>query len=310
MPAYNSSAYISATIQSVLAQTHKNIELIIINDGSADRTEEVVKSFSDSRIRYFYQANKGQCAASNFGLAQANGDYIKFFDADDLMNPEHIEAQLNKLNNSTTKIASCAWGRFYNEDHTSTLFGEEKVWQDMKPVDWLRTSLSQRSDMMGAWLWLIPKQILQRAGGWNESLTLNNDFEFSIRLLLHSEMILFAEKAKVYYRSGMTGSLSLNINEQAYRNAYLSTHLGCSYLLAADSSAYMKRLCANRYQEWIYRMYPNYPEVTELFQAQINQLGGSNIKIKGGIASRILSFLLGWQNTKDFKISLNNLLRR
>lgn len=310
MPAYNASAFIAATITSVLEQTHSNLELIIINDGSTDKTEDVIQSYNDVRIRYFYQTNKGQCAASNFGITQAKGDYIKFFDADDLMNPQHIEAQLTKLNNRTTALASCAWGRFYDGNPASTRFSEEPVWRDMKPLQWLKASLSQRSDMMGAWLWLTPKQILQKAGGWNESLTLNNDFEFSTRLLLNAEDVLFTPDAKVFYRSGISGSLSLNISEQAYRNAYQSTYLGCSYLLAADNSATMKRLCANRYQEWIYRMYPNYPAVTKLFQQQINLLGGSDIKPEGGVAFKILSAMLGWKNVKNFRRTLYKLLNK
>ncbi len=122
IPAYNAEKWISEALQSVINQTWENIEIIVVNDGSTDATEKVIQSFKDGRIKYFFQANKGQCVASNAGLSKATGDYIKFFDADDIMNSEHVEAQLKKLNGSKTSIASCAWGRFYNDDYTSASF--------------------------------------------------------------------------------------------------------------------------------------------------------------------------------------------
>lgn len=302
MPVYNAAAFLSETVNCILKQTYNNIELIIINDGSADDSEKIIQSFTDTRIRYFYQKNTGQSAASNFGISKARGEYIKFFDADDLMNPEHIYEQVKKSDGNKDAIASCAWGRFYDGNPQTTVFEEEVVWKDMKPLDWLKSSLSQGEDMMAAWLWLIPKKLLQKAGGWDERLTLNNDFEFSTRLLLCSEKILFTPTAKVYYRSGVPGSLSLKISEQAFTNAYLSTYLGCSYLLKAENSDHMKMICANRYQEWIYRMYPHYPLLMKKFQQQIDVLGGSDKKSGGGVFLNILSFLFGWKRAKKLKI--------
>src|SRR5436190_6409100 len=99
MPAHNAGKYIRSSIDSVLQQTYTNLELIIVNDGSTDDTASIIQSFSDKRIRLIEQANGGQCRASNKGLLNANGELIKFFDADDTMNPEHIMLQVKKLNN-------------------------------------------------------------------------------------------------------------------------------------------------------------------------------------------------------------------
>jgi glycosyltransferase involved in cell wall biosynthesis len=308
MPVYNASAFLSATIECILQQTYQNWELIIINDGSKDNSEDIIKQFSDSRIRYFLQENQGQCAASNFGITQAKGDYIKFFDADDIMNSTHIEAQVKRLNGGTTAIASCAWGRFYDDDPNSAKFIPEPVWKDMKPLDWLKTSLKQRADMMAAWLWLIPRQVIEKTGGWDKRLSLNNDFEFSVRLLLACEEILFVPEAKVYYRTGGQ-TLSASVSKKAYEDAYLSTYLGCTYLLEKDSSAEMKRICSNRYQEWMYRMYPEHPELLRKYQQQVEALGGSDIKLEGGVILRTMSSVIGWKPAKRFKLRLNSWLR-
>lgn len=299
-PCYNASAYLGEAIESVLRQTYSNFELILINDGSTDDTAAVIRSFNDVRIRYYFQENKGQCAASNYGLGLAKGDYIKFFDADDIMNDTHLEAQLKRLNGRTDAMASCAWGRFYDGNPESAKFIPETVWQDLDAFSWITKALSQQYDMMGAWVWLIPKTVIEKAGGWDPTLSLNNDFEFSIRLLMAVKDVLFTEDAKMYYRSG-NASLSQRPSEQAFIAAIRSTDMGCSYLLQRDDSATVKQLCANRYQEWLYRMYPDAPSLQKEVEKKIRKLGGSDRHMDGGTIFRLLSMVLGWKITKHLQ---------
>lgn len=97
MPAYNAAEYISEAIESVLAQSHKDWELLVINDGSQDNTEEKVLAFDDSRIRYFIQENRGVSAARNVGLDKMQGDFFCFLDADDAYPPNSLAARLELL---------------------------------------------------------------------------------------------------------------------------------------------------------------------------------------------------------------------
>lgn len=305
IPCYNASKYIGETIESILVQSHNNFELIIVDDGSTDDSAKIIKMYNDKRIQYIYQQNKGTCAATNHGLSKANGQYIKFFDADDIMNEQHLEAQLARIDNRTDVLVSCKWGRFYNDEVASLRFKPESVWKDMSSLDWLRAALIQRNDMMPAWLWLIPRQIIERAGTLNEELTLNNDFEFSVRLLLEANEVLFSEQAEVYYRSGNRSSLTWVQSEKAFRSALLATDLGCSHLLKADTSDKMKELCADRYKEWLFALYPQYPDLQKVFEQRIQSLGGSKRKMEGGVVFRILSFIAGWRFTKRLRLYLN-----
>lgn len=304
IPVYNAEAYLEESIGSILNQSYSNIEIIVVNDGSTDRSAELLESI---KVRHpglflFHENNRGQSATFNTAISHATGEYIKFFDADDIMNPEHIEIQMKRIAGKKDSIASCEWGRFYDGNPHSAIFDPEPVWKDMDPINWLTTALSLDADMMGAWLWLIPRSLLDKAGGWNEQLSLNNDFEFSIRLLLASSQICFAEGAKVYYRSGTKQSLSTNLSLPQVEAAVKSTDLGCGYLLEAIESKQIMSLCANRYQVWIYRIYPDYPEIVKELETKVEALGGASSSVQGGSIFLLLSRFIGWKLSRRIQL--------
>lgn len=90
IPTYNRANFIAKTIQSILHQTYTNFEIIVVDDGSTDNTGEVVKSIDDDRIRYYKKENAERGAARNFGAKQAKGNYLNFFDSDDLAYDIHL----------------------------------------------------------------------------------------------------------------------------------------------------------------------------------------------------------------------------
>ena len=99
MPAYNAGKFIAQSIQSVVDQTCSNWELIVVDDGSTDRTAEAVQAFArgDTRIKYFYQKNRGQGVAKNTGIQAAGGDFIAFLDADDLWCQSKLTTQTGAM---------------------------------------------------------------------------------------------------------------------------------------------------------------------------------------------------------------------
>ena len=97
MPVYNGEKYIKKSIESLINQTYSKWKLIIVNDGSSDNTENIIKEFRDKRISYIYQENKGQAAARNLALEKVNGKYIAFLDADDIYLKHKIKRQVEFL---------------------------------------------------------------------------------------------------------------------------------------------------------------------------------------------------------------------
>jgi glycosyltransferase involved in cell wall biosynthesis len=121
MPAYNAGRFIREAIESVLAQTHSNFEFIIINDGSTDNTEDVIRSFSDPRIRVISQENKGIADALNLGLAAAKAPLIARFDADDICYPNRLEIQY-KLFEQNPSLTITGSGADYIDQHNHPVF--------------------------------------------------------------------------------------------------------------------------------------------------------------------------------------------
>jgi glycosyltransferase involved in cell wall biosynthesis len=96
VPAYNSADYTVETVESVLAQTYRDFELIVVDDGSTDHTREAMAAFGD-RIQYVYKENGGACSARNHGIAMSRGEYIACLDCDDLWFPEKLERSVAAL---------------------------------------------------------------------------------------------------------------------------------------------------------------------------------------------------------------------
>ena len=107
IPSYNRAHTLRRSIDSVLAQTYSNLEVIIVDDGSTDDTETVVRAIPDPRVRYIRQKNQGACAARNHGVDLAKGEFIAFHDSDDLWHPEKLEKQLKALQEHDAAIVCC-----------------------------------------------------------------------------------------------------------------------------------------------------------------------------------------------------------
>ncbi len=100
LPVYNGAKYLNEAIESILNQSYQNLEFVIINDGSTDKTEEIIKTYTDKRIRYFKQSNMGLAGTLNKGIGLAQGKYIARQDADDIALPGRIEKQVKFLENN------------------------------------------------------------------------------------------------------------------------------------------------------------------------------------------------------------------
>ena len=119
IPTYNRGNLIIKSIKSVLNQTFKNLEVIVIDDGSSDNTEHLVNKITDKRLKYVkLSSNKGSSNARNIGIKNANGQFISFQDSDDIFYPNKIEKQLKNIINKNSIIDFCKINVIYNSTYS------------------------------------------------------------------------------------------------------------------------------------------------------------------------------------------------
>lgn len=305
MPAYNAGRYINDALNSISGQSYENLEIIVVNDGSADNTADVLERYTDARIKVYHQANLGQSVAANNAFRFSTGSLIKFMDADDLISQNFIENQVNRLNTATNKIVSARWGRFYNDDLNSfKLVQDEKISIDLTPAEWLTRAWQNADAMMQCALWLIPRSIIEKSGLWDESLSLINDLDFFTRVLLSGEEILFEPDAVVYYRSGNKNSLSGTKTPRAVLSAFHSIEKATMRLCQSDSSVRARIACANLWQNFVYDIYPDHKNLVNTALKKIDELGGSTLSFPAGGYTALLQKVIGWKAVKQIKMML------
>jgi len=108
MPCFNGEAFLAAAIDSVLGQTFRDFELIVVDDGSTDRSAEILERYCD-RVRVIRQRNRGVSNARNVGIQESNGEFIAFLDSDDHWDPEFLDQMVKGMADSSTAIAYCGW---------------------------------------------------------------------------------------------------------------------------------------------------------------------------------------------------------
>ncbi len=295
IPCYNAELWIAETLESALSQKWENIEIIVVDDGSTDNSLKIVNKFHFRGVKVISQTNQGASAARNRALQEAQGDFIQYLDADDLLAPDKIERQLQLLNSDRNSncIVSCEWARFYKTS-SDALFIPQPIWKDMSPVEWLICTWESHL-MMHPAAWLIPRSIAVQAGTWNENLSLNDDGEYFCRVILASRGVQFCQGAKSYYRSGNSNSLSGSKSRKAWESAFLSLELNTNNLLAKEDSSRTHHVCATVFQRFIYEVYPDVPDLRQKAEAKVKKFGGSNLEPSGGPMFKLFSSFLGWK---------------
>lgn len=121
MPAYNRENIIKEAIDSVLGQTYEDIELIVVDDGSTDKTSKVVREIEDPRLKYFYQENAGACAARNKGVELSQGELVAFHDSDDIWHQDKLEKQIKAMETSGADLVFCKLVKYCTNGKTQLL---------------------------------------------------------------------------------------------------------------------------------------------------------------------------------------------
>ena len=183
VPAYNRASLIAETMDSVFAQTYRPIELLIVDDGSTDKTGSVVKEWASKHngsdsfcLRYFYQENSGAPAARNRGMSEAQGEFIQFLDSDDKLDPIKFERQIEAIKESGFPVAVCDYLRIATEDKTKNILrlsNSGNLWKKVANMGSLFISTP-----------LIQSDSIAETLRWNTDVKRNQDMDFMLRYFL------------------------------------------------------------------------------------------------------------------------------
>jgi glycosyltransferase involved in cell wall biosynthesis len=301
IPCHNAAPWLAQTLESALAQTWPHREIFVVDDGSTDGSAHIAHTYAGHGVHIVTQENRGAAAARNRAVREAHGEFFQFLDADDLLSPDKISAQAALLSSRPSgTVASCAWGRFADYP-AAARFIDEAVFRDFAPVDFLVLS-ARTGAMMHPSSWLVPRGVAERAGPWDESLTLNDDGEYFCRVLLASAGMAFTPGARSYYRSGLPGSLSQRRDERSRRSQFHSIELIAQHLLAAENSPRTRRACANYYQRFLHDFFPSPRELMRTAAARVAVLGGADPgRPAMGPRTAALARFIGWKNARRLK---------
>lgn len=178
MSVYNGEKYLRESIESILGQTFKDFEFIIINDGSTDKSENIIKSFNDPRIKLISRSNKGLVASLNEGIEKSLGKYIARMDSDDISESERLEKQINFLKSNPDISVVGSWAKKINENSQII---EEMNYPPAKNKEIKKYSLFHNPFIHPSIM--FKKEIIKKIGLYNPFFKNAEDYEFWSRVL-------------------------------------------------------------------------------------------------------------------------------
>jgi glycosyltransferase involved in cell wall biosynthesis len=295
--AYNAEKTIADTLQSAIAQTWPRKEIVVVNDGSKDRTAEIIRQFKE--VKLISTENQGFSKAQNNVFRQSQGDYIQYLDADDLLAPDKIERQLAALRKDDSKriLLSSPWAPFYYRTRNAH-FVRNSLWQDLSPVEWLLRKMAENIHMQNA-TWLVPRELAEEAGPWNIDLAYDQDGEFFCRVLLASDGTRFVPGTGIYYRaSGMSSISFIGNSDRKKDSLLLSMKLHIQYLRSLEDSERVRLACLNYLQTWLINFYPERPDIVKQVEELATSIGGQLNKPRLRWKYAWLRKILGYKKAK------------
>lgn len=275
IPAYNAEKWLADTLRSALAQTWSRKEIVIVDDGSKDRTLALAQRFESDTVKVISQSNQGAAATRNKAYSLCKGDYIQWLDADDLLAPDKIAKQVEAAGGVANPklLLSGEWGSFRYRA-SGAKFIRSGLWCDLPRAEWLMRKMEQNVYMQTA-SWLVSRELTQSAGPWDTRLLGDDDGEYFCRVLLASEGVRFVPAAKVYYRQAATGSLShIGASDRKREAQWISMELHMSYLRSLDDGPRARAACIQLMQNWMFAFYPERPDIVDKARKVAQELGG------------------------------------
>ncbi|PSB52488.1 glycosyl transferase [filamentous cyanobacterium Phorm 6] len=301
IPAYNGDRYIVQAVESVLAQTFTDYEIIVVDDGSTDETYQVLQPYFD-RIRYVYQENRGVAAARNRGIQEAKGKFIAFLDQDDFFAPDKLAAQIALFHQQPSLgIVNSGWRLVNNQGET---ISDITPWLYFPKLD-LETWIVQMPVLPSAMM--FSRQWLELAGGFNSEFDSVDDSDLVLRLAVLGCEAAWLHQVTVSYRQH-----DQNVSiKKALKQANLFITLKQKFFQLPDLPPHIRELENPAFYEALTWMawqlyYSSYPvEAVEFFQKSLRYSPYSAKQTVTDWLKRLAAIAKAYGRTIDFQVLRN-----
>ena len=272
IPVYNGSNYLKEAIESALAQTYENIEILVINDGSNDgnKTEDIAKSYG-SKIKYLYKDNGGVSTALNLGIKSMKGDYFSWLSHDDVYMPDNISLQVKNIFNKPGVVSACKTGSLVN-DFFYVPKKTKRILIYNKPLDHWKNWIYACSI-------LVPKSIITDIGCLNEKNIHAQDTELVLNILSKYE-IHFMDIPLVYRRQHSEQGFQSDIEDSRRDSFELFKKIlekdGINFFTNGEEKSKFRESCILLFLAWKYqedRRSGNNPIPKYIFNYSANKWG-------------------------------------
>lgn len=299
IPIYNSEKYVAQTIESAVNQIWNNKEIIIVDDGSTDNSLQIAKSFESDIIKIYTQKNKGVCAARNFALTMADGEYIQYLDHDDILGLDKVSTQMNFILNNNLKktdVVYCSYVNFLDDVENTLPYSSTHHNKNYdKPLELFNDMLIARTIILPA-SYLMHRYLIEKVGGWDESLFNNEDGEFYSRIMTQATSVNYVPDVKVYWRT-TPDSLSKQVSNSYLGYKYKAWTMIVNVLLQHNNSEKTRYACSQLLNDFIVEFRPENTEWLKPVEEFMKKRDLSFNTEGKGFKHKMFIKLLGWRKT-------------
>jgi glycosyltransferase involved in cell wall biosynthesis len=302
MPVYNAIAYLGATLESALAQTHADVEIIAVDDGSTDGSWEALAAIGGDRIQRVRLPHGGGCRARNHGLGLATGERLLFLDADDLISPDLVAALSDTLDGAPAgSFAGAPWRHL-----VPAAAGWEPARRTPTPVS--------TTDPLASWLrdvWiptsgiLWPAALVRELGGWDPTLAAAQDGDLVMRALVAGARLVQSERGLLWYRDA-AGSVSKGRSAEQLRSRMRVLEKVAAALETTGRLDRYRVPLAHAYHHFARGYLVSHPELARECARRATALAGRR-GTPGTLPHRWLSHLLGLERKERLAAALAKL---
>ena len=219
MPVYNAESFLKDAIDSILSQTYRNIELLIIDDGSIDNSSQIIQSYTDCRIRFYMNDdNKGLVYTLNRGIALANGKYIARMDSDDISLPTRLERQIDYIEKYNLDLIGCMTERIDMEGNCVISMANKSY----SPS--IITRCVKYDNCIAHPTWFGKKSMFEELGGYR-NFHACEDYDFLLRAIRHNYKLGICDSIQLKYRENQNGISFSNLFKQRLSSKYLRDNI-------------------------------------------------------------------------------------